>query len=43
MVEHLDHGEISTGKGLNQETHLVRSGDTRWGSHYKTIVRLLIM
>ncbi|XP_076900644.1 uncharacterized protein LOC143554854 [Bidens hawaiensis] len=34
-------GEIKTGKGLNQEVSLVRAGDTRWGSHYRTITSLL--
>ncbi|KAL7588553.1 hypothetical protein Lser_V15G38143 [Lactuca serriola] len=29
--------EIETRRGLNQETSLVRVGDTKWGSHYKTI------
>jgi hypothetical protein len=28
---------------LNQETSLRRYGDTRWGSHYVTIIRLLAM
>lgn len=43
MVERLEKGDISTGRGLNQETSLARPGATRWGSHYKTIVRLLSM
>ncbi|XP_022031981.1 zinc finger MYM-type protein 1-like [Helianthus annuus] len=34
-------GEIKTGKGLNQEVSLARSGDTRWGSHHRTIISLL--
>ncbi|XP_076900547.1 uncharacterized protein LOC143554732 [Bidens hawaiensis] len=33
--------EIKTGKGLNQEVSLVRAGDTRWGSHHRTIISLL--
>ncbi|CAM8944628.1 unnamed protein product [Rhodiola kirilowii] len=41
LVEMLANGEISTGKGLNQETSLARPGATRWGSHFTTIVRLL--
>ncbi|CAM8920402.1 unnamed protein product [Rhodiola kirilowii] len=41
LVEMLANGEISTGKGLNQETSLVRPGATRWGSHFTTIIRLL--
>ncbi|XP_042031554.1 uncharacterized protein LOC121778295 [Salvia splendens] len=43
MVEMIEKGEISSGKGLNQETSLHRPGDTRWGSHYITIVRLTSM
>ncbi|XP_052625693.1 uncharacterized protein LOC111912614 [Lactuca sativa] len=30
-----------TGKGLNREISLVRAGDTRWGSHFRTIVSLV--
>ncbi|KAL9674113.1 hypothetical protein QQ045_030383 [Rhodiola kirilowii] len=41
LVEMLANGEISTGKGLNQETSLTRPGATRWGSHFTTIIRLL--
>ncbi|KAG5622098.1 hypothetical protein H5410_007316 [Solanum commersonii] len=32
----LDMGELKTGRGLNQELGLVKAGDTRWGSHYKS-------
>ncbi|XP_049397615.1 uncharacterized protein LOC125861794 [Solanum stenotomum] len=32
----LDMGELETGRGLNQELGLVKAGDTRWGSHYKS-------
>ncbi|CAM8934062.1 unnamed protein product [Rhodiola kirilowii] len=41
LVEMLINGEISTGKGLNQETSLARPGATRWGSHFTTIIRHL--
>ncbi|XP_023767342.2 uncharacterized protein LOC111915937 [Lactuca sativa] len=34
-------GETETGKGLNQEISLIRAGDTRWGSHFRTIVSLV--
>ncbi|KAK1410977.1 hypothetical protein QVD17_37520 [Tagetes erecta] len=34
-------GELKTGKGLNQEVSLARAGDTRWGSHHRTIISLL--
>ncbi|XP_060170419.1 uncharacterized protein LOC132601340 [Lycium barbarum] len=30
-------GEMHTGRGLNQERGLQQPGDTRWGSHYKTL------
>jgi hypothetical protein len=33
-------GEIGTGTGLNQELSLQRPGDTRWGSHFMTLVGL---
>jgi hypothetical protein len=33
-------GELGTGTGLNQELSLQRPGDTRWGSHYRTLVGL---
>ena len=42
-VERLEHGDISTGGGLNQETSLARLGATLWASHFTTIVRLLNM
>jgi hypothetical protein len=34
-------GEFETGRGLNQERSLRRAGDTRWGSHYLSLCRLL--
>jgi hypothetical protein len=33
-------GKMSSGTGLNQEQSLQRAGDTRWGSHYKTLKSL---
>uniref|UniRef100_A0A2N9GIB5 TTF-type domain-containing protein n=1 Tax=Fagus sylvatica TaxID=28930 RepID=A0A2N9GIB5_FAGSY len=39
----LDMGELQSGQGLNQETNLKRAGDTRWGSHYGTIINLILM
>ncbi|XP_010527160.1 PREDICTED: uncharacterized protein LOC104804546 [Tarenaya hassleriana] len=38
--EEINSGEINTGKGLNQDITLQRPGNTRWGSHYKTLLRL---
>jgi len=43
ILNKVELGEISTGKGQNQEISLARPGDTRWGSHYKTLVRLFTM
>jgi len=36
----LEDREINTGRGLNQETVLQRPGDTRWGSHFKTLLSM---
>ena len=33
-------GQLNSGTGLNQEQSLQRAGDTRWGSHYKTLKSL---
>ncbi|KAK1382349.1 zinc finger MYM-type protein 1-like [Heracleum sosnowskyi] len=41
VVEALSLGEIETGSGLNQERGLGRPCDTRWGSHFKTILNVL--
>ncbi|XP_041994177.1 zinc finger MYM-type protein 1-like [Salvia splendens] len=43
LVEQLNDGEVISGRGKNQETSLVRSGDTHWGSHYFTLLRLCSM
>jgi len=43
IIEGLENREISSGRGLNQETSLRRYGDTRWGFHYVIIIRLLVM
>jgi hypothetical protein len=42
-LEALEMGEIESGSGLNQEMGLSRPGDTRWGSHFKTILHILDM
>ncbi|XP_023730609.2 uncharacterized protein LOC111878333 [Lactuca sativa] len=39
----LELGEIESGKGLNQVGTLRRAGDTRWGSHFRSICSLLNM
>ncbi|XP_022855574.1 uncharacterized protein LOC111376802 [Olea europaea var. sylvestris] len=43
IIEALEKGEILSGRILNQETTLQRSGDTRWSSHYNSLVSLLAM
>ncbi|GJM84996.1 hypothetical protein PR202_ga00720 [Eleusine coracana subsp. coracana] len=43
LVNKLDSGEIFSGRGKNQETILARPGDTRWGSHHKTLCCILHM
>ncbi|XP_072147483.1 uncharacterized protein [Setaria viridis] len=39
----LERGELESGSGLNQEMSLPRPGETRWGSHYKTICNIITM
>ncbi|CAL1389331.1 unnamed protein product [Linum trigynum] len=39
----LDAGEIQSGQGANQMTSLKRSGPTRWGSHYHSILSIINM
>jgi len=41
ILEALELGDIETGKGLNQEMGMARPGDTRWGSHYKTVMHVI--
>ncbi|PIA27349.1 hypothetical protein AQUCO_07900003v1 [Aquilegia coerulea] len=36
-------GELSSGRGLNQEIGLKRPSDTRWGSHYGTLVNFIVI
>lgn len=43
LVHSLETGEIFSGRGKNQATNLVRPGDTRWGTHHKTLCRLQFM
>ncbi|XP_044973970.1 zinc finger MYM-type protein 1-like [Hordeum vulgare subsp. vulgare] len=40
LLAKIEGGEVPTGRGKNQETSLVRPGDTRWGSHYRTLSRI---
>ncbi|KAI3813620.1 hypothetical protein L1987_18348 [Smallanthus sonchifolius] len=43
IKELLELGEIKSGKGLNQVGTLSRAGDTRWGSHFKSVCSLINM
>ena len=39
----LENGMISAGTGLHQESSITRPGDTRWGSHLRTLLRIFTM
>lgn len=41
IIEGIANDEIKTGKGKNQEMSLKRPGDTRWSSHYYTLINLM--
>ena len=43
VSESLKYDELSSGRGLNQETTLKRACDARWGSHYGTLLKLINM
>ncbi|GAV80123.1 LOW QUALITY PROTEIN: Dimer_Tnp_hAT domain-containing protein, partial [Cephalotus follicularis] len=43
VTDALRNGELTSGRGLNQETSLKRACDTRWGSHYGTVLNLITM
>nr|XP_028946821.1 uncharacterized protein LOC103417557 [Malus domestica] len=43
VMEAIRDYELPSGQGLNQETSLKRASDTRWGSHYGTLVSLVNM
>ena len=39
----LNAGELQSGRGLNQESNLARASDTRWSSHYETLISFIKM
>jgi hypothetical protein len=39
----IEEGEIETGSGLNQQSSIARAGDTRWGSHFRTLTSLMTL
>ena len=41
VLKAISSGKISTGTGLNQDQSLQRAGETRWGSHYRTLSGLV--
>ncbi|KAL8089251.1 hypothetical protein AgCh_038878 [Apium graveolens] len=43
IVQNLEKSEKTTGTRMYQEISLARPGETRWGSHYKTIIHILAM
>ena len=43
ILEALNLGEIESGKGLHQESTIQRATETRWGSHYKTLVSIIVL
>lgn len=43
VLKGLEIGELVTGSGLNQEKGLNRPGDTRWGSHFRTILNVFAL
>ncbi|KAI5343730.1 hypothetical protein L3X38_011606 [Prunus dulcis] len=43
ITEALENDDLPTGRGLNQETSLKRAGDTRWNSHYGTLLSIISM
>ncbi|CAN0903193.1 Zinc finger MYM-type protein 1 [Linum grandiflorum] len=40
VQEAIATGELEIGSGLNQEIGMKRASDTRWGSHFQTLVNL---
>ncbi|XP_047961983.1 zinc finger MYM-type protein 1-like [Salvia hispanica] len=41
IIERIASDEVNTRRGLNQEMSLKRPGDTRWSSHYGTLINLI--
>ncbi|KAJ9538303.1 hypothetical protein OSB04_031036 [Centaurea solstitialis] len=40
VVEALAHGDLESGTGLNQEIGIKQPSDTRWGSHYGSLLNI---
>ena len=43
IVDALKSGELESGQCLNQETSLKQPRDARWGSHYGSLINLILM
>jgi hypothetical protein len=41
ILKAIECGDIDTGNGLNQVIELAKPGQTRWGSHYKTVLNII--
>ncbi|KAJ0532551.1 hypothetical protein HanIR_Chr09g0398131 [Helianthus annuus] len=43
VEKEIGSGMLETRSGLNKELYFIRPGNTRWNSHYKTVIRLVDM
>ncbi|XP_044382408.1 zinc finger MYM-type protein 1 isoform X2 [Triticum aestivum] len=43
LLHLMENGRISSGTWLDQESSITRQGDTRWGSHLRTLLRIFTM
>ncbi|XBH71705.1 uncharacterized protein [Aegilops tauschii subsp. strangulata] len=43
LLDLMENGKISSGTWLDQESSITRPGDTRWGSHLRTLLRIFTM
>jgi len=43
ILKRLESGELKTERGLNQKMGLKHFGDTRWSSHYHSLVNLILL
>ncbi|XP_024195986.1 zinc finger MYM-type protein 1-like [Rosa chinensis] len=43
VIQALKDGELTSGRCLNQEIKIKRPSDTRWGSHYGTLINFTAM
>ncbi|XP_050222582.1 uncharacterized protein LOC126672671 [Mercurialis annua] len=41
ILQGIENDEIQTGRGLNQQRSLKRPSDTRWSSHYGTLMNII--